>query len=213
MLIKSYLSAVLLVVSFNVSAALLSIDWKTAGDLLITHDSVSGLDWLDLTETDNLSYNDVSSQLGTGGDFEGWRYATAAEAEDLFVQFGLPIAFLLEIPPSEANSTAITNMVTFLGDTLADYPANSVFYGTSGVVEYAASPGTHQRLGAYLWGDPTRATIETSVTECCPAFDTVAETYFGHYLVQSTVVPVPSAVWLFGSGLIGLLGVARRMRV
>ncbi|MCP4042838.1 MAG: VPLPA-CTERM sorting domain-containing protein, partial [Gammaproteobacteria bacterium] len=27
-----------------------------------------------------------------------------------------------------------------------------------------------------------------------------------------SAVPVPAAVWLFGSGLIGLLGVARRKR-
>ncbi len=28
--------------------------------------------------------------------------------------------------------------------------------------------------------------------------------------VEQTVVPVPAAVWLFGSGLIGLFGIARR---
>ena len=32
------------------------------------------------------------------------------------------------------------------------------------------------------------------------------------FLVRSTVVPVPAAVWLFGSGLIGLIGVARRKK-
>lgn len=30
--------------------------------------------------------------------------------------------------------------------------------------------------------------------------------------VEETVVPVPAAVWLFGSGLIGLIGVARRIK-
>jgi len=30
--------------------------------------------------------------------------------------------------------------------------------------------------------------------------------------VQQTVVPVPAAVWLFGSGLIGLVGMARRKK-
>ena len=30
---------------------------------------------------------------------------------------------------------------------------------------------------------------------------------------RSTVVPVPAAVWLFGSGLIGLIGIARRKRL
>ena len=29
-------------------------------------------------------------------------------------------------------------------------------------------------------------------------------------VINTSVVPVPAAVWLFGSGLIGLVGVARR---
>ena len=40
---------------------------------------------------------------------------------------------------------------------------------------------------------------------------------FGAWAVQSgdvdiSAVPVPAAVWLFGSGLVGLIGVARRKR-
>lgn len=31
--------------------------------------------------------------------------------------------------------------------------------------------------------------------------------------LQTAVVPIPAAVWLFGSGLIGLIGVARRKKV
>ena len=34
--------------------------------------------------------------------------------------------------------------------------------------------------------------------------------YIDSYLVRASVVPIPPAVWLFGSGLIGLIGVARR---
>lgn len=35
-------------------------------------------------------------------------------------------------------------------------------------------------------------------------------TYFNFDNISLTLVPIPSAVWLFGSGLIGLVGVARR---
>ena len=40
-----------------------------------------------------------------------------------------------------------------------------------------------------------------------PAVDV---TYVGATLNPAPAVPVPAAVWLFGSGLIGLVGVARR---
>jgi len=32
------------------------------------------------------------------------------------------------------------------------------------------------------------------------------------FVVTGTVVPIPAAVWLFGSGLLGLIGIARRMK-
>lgn len=44
-----------------------------------TTDSLSDLDWLDVTASTNRSFNDVSSQFGTGDDFDGWRYATRVE--------------------------------------------------------------------------------------------------------------------------------------
>lgn len=34
--------------------------------------------------------------------------------------------------------------------------------------------------------------------------------HIGHYLVRVSEVPIPAAVWLLGSGLIGLIGLARR---
>lgn len=42
-------------------------------------DNATALDWLDITKTLGRSYLDISSQLGTGGEFDGWRYARAAE--------------------------------------------------------------------------------------------------------------------------------------
>ena len=34
----------------------------------------------------------------------------------------------------------------------------------------------------------------------------------GYAAMVSTVVPIPAATWLFGSGLIGLIGIARRKK-
>jgi len=43
--------------------------------------------------------------------------------------------------------------------------------------------------------------------DCCT---TVGSVVFGGYIAERTVVPIPSALWLFSSGLIGLLSISRR---
>ena len=84
--------ACLVVVSFNASATLVSIDWKDPGDALITRDTNTKLDWLDLTETNDMSRDFVLTQLGSGGQFEGFRYATTAEVLALWSNFGIDLS-------------------------------------------------------------------------------------------------------------------------
>jgi hypothetical protein len=52
-------------------------------------DTSTGLDWLDVTASRNMSYLDVSAQFGTGGKFAGWEYATVNEVEGLWTSAGL----------------------------------------------------------------------------------------------------------------------------
>jgi len=50
-------------------------------------DTSSGLDWLDVTATIRMSYEDVSVQFGKGGLFDGYRYATGDEFNDLIAHW------------------------------------------------------------------------------------------------------------------------------
>ena len=61
------------------NSAIVEADWQAVNDGLLTEDTSTGLKWLDLTETANMSFNDVSALLGAGGTFDGFRYATSAE--------------------------------------------------------------------------------------------------------------------------------------
>ena len=54
-------------------------------------------------------------------------------------------------------------------------------------------------VGARFWVGANRVT------------DASSHTSRGSYLVRS-VIPVPASVWLFSSGLIGLIGIARRKK-
>jgi len=60
------------------AAALLGLDLFDAGDQLATRDTESGLDWLDVTATQGMSFDAVSAGAG-GWTPLGWRHATTAE--------------------------------------------------------------------------------------------------------------------------------------
>lgn len=55
-------------------------DLTTSGDKLAVLDTKTGLEWLNLKETYNNSYSDVTSRLSS--DLEGWRYPTESEVLD-----------------------------------------------------------------------------------------------------------------------------------
>jgi hypothetical protein len=70
----------LLLVSPFSSAEFSKVDWLSSGDELVTRDSETGLEWLDLSLTFKDSYNTVVSQMN-GGIYNGWRLATKLEVQ------------------------------------------------------------------------------------------------------------------------------------
>ena len=64
-------------------------------------------------------------------------------------------------------------------------------------------------LGAAGWVLNSAESINDKGIIVGLAFNTVTESY-GAYQLTPSPVPVPAAVWLFGSGLAGLVGLARR---
>lgn len=51
-------------------------------------DTNSGIDWLDLTPTVGLSVFEVQDQMGVGGAFDGWQFATESLFVDLAISQG-----------------------------------------------------------------------------------------------------------------------------
>ena len=48
-----------------------------------TTDTATGLDWLDMSNTDGNSYNQTLTAISAGGSLVGWRFATSAEFDGL----------------------------------------------------------------------------------------------------------------------------------
>jgi hypothetical protein len=77
----------------------------------ITEDTVTGLQWLDVTVSADRSFDDVvgndgMNEFAPGGDFEGFRHATADELtgwnpgpqfDSLFINFGFTCTFHLRL--------------------------------------------------------------------------------------------------------------------
>ena len=215
--IKSIIAATctcLTIVSFNASAVVVNANWKTAGDNLLTHDLVTGLHWLDLTETNNLSHDYVLTQFGSGGDFEGFRYASIAEVVDLWANFGI------ELKPHGSYSLLghdpkVVTATSFIGNIFCEGNCSYYPYGAWGMTnDLTGGNGNYRIMGAYHEQPPTSSEDRTRYVGYSYDSPTRESDFFGHYLVlDTTVVPVPAAVWLFGSGLISLIGFARRKKV
>ena len=84
-MLKKAIAALALSALMSVSAhaGLSKIDWKTEGDNRIVLDSDTGIEWLPLSNTLGMSIDQVSAELGPGGQYEGWRLPTAKEVEGL----------------------------------------------------------------------------------------------------------------------------------
>lgn len=80
-LIKLIPALSLALASMNASAGLTYSDWKEVGDKMVSLDTDTGLEWLDLTVTDNQSYTQVSELLST--TYKGWRLPTYDEVNHM----------------------------------------------------------------------------------------------------------------------------------
>ncbi len=103
-----------------------------------------------------------------------------------------------------APNLGLDFMSAFAGFTTTVHDPLAGFQGATGL------SGTHQNLQYLAIGAPLHA-----VAGSFPGFDQpdtfVNDTFaITSQTVQLTTVPIPAAVWLFGSGLLGLVGISRR---
>lgn len=202
-----------LALSASVNAAIVSADWINSGDNLITIDTTSGLEWLNLTATTNRSYNDISSKFGAGQEFDGWRYATAVEVSGYFDAFGGDNAYYAGW--STQNNGLFDAVSLFWGDTYCAYLGCATGDGYSYFI-YDTPPTNPQQMQTgqiYDSIDHFLSPTQDAVALSAGYADKVEpQIIVGSALVRTSVVPIPAAAWLFGSGLIGLIGVARRKK-
>jgi MYXO-CTERM domain-containing protein len=91
MKIKTTLIAAALLLSItSAQAALVESDWKNTGDALVTLDTDTGIEWLKLNNTTNMSYNDVLASTSNGSTLDGWRLPNPDEIDTLMTNMVFP---------------------------------------------------------------------------------------------------------------------------
>jgi hypothetical protein len=134
------MSAILVLMSVQIHAAVISHDWKTPGDGLLTYDTVNNREWLDLSQTllsdqfpgsgstpleiRESRYQYVVSQTAPGGLFEGFTVAQSADAIALAQSAGIDTSTL-----SSVNVTPLAALGNLLGFTIHFVNGNKLSVG------------------------------------------------------------------------------------
>lgn len=184
-------------------------------------DTASRLDWLKLTETFNRSYDDVSSKFGTGQEFEGWVYATGEQFEALVFNQGATAMTCTNGTMfcgwSADNNGIAAPMINLLGDTGEQQLNGELTPGltvwTVGILADVHDANSHWEAELYDYDfNPLTSAQDNISTHDTFIDNAILPNYGGSFLVRVSAVPIPGAVWLFGSGLLGLIGMARRRK-
>ena len=180
---------VALLVGAEAAAELIEIDLKAPGDGLVTRDTATGLDWLDLTETTFLSYADVLAGAG-GPTAAGWRHATGDEVCAFFAN---------ELEPAPCPNgmitvfSQLTQIVSLVGVTwfVDEGPGLFASYAIGAYDDGDAGNG-YVGNGSFAWGESIGLPLtEVGVQDNQVGIDDVAFNR-GHFLVRSSLVAVPS---------------------
>jgi len=188
-----------------------------------TTDTISGLDWLDVTKSVDQSYNYVSSQFFKGGEYDGWQYATGYEFNSMVTNYtgSTTITTLTETVTHSEGS--IDGLVRLLGSTLDSLYLQITsktydnYYGrdegeyldyTLGLLKDTRFTSSYHYL-AMIYDNDVRQGSDDTTTAWSelqhPYYD--KGFHYGSYLVRQTTVqtvPEPSTITLLLFSLISL---------
>lgn len=194
-------------------------------------------EWMEVTATELMSRNQVEAQLtDINSPLFGYQYASRALVEELFLSYvawdglggwhgsqNVIDGANALVEDFGANSDQASGPGSFTGvDSIPisyDWRKQSyALYGLAdecgvsiscrGYIGVFSDQG--QNTGGYQsghWGwDSTTTSYNTQANN-------VASSWTGSFLVREiTAVPLPPALWLFSSGLLGLVGIAKRKK-
>lgn len=198
------------VIHSNIATATTS-DFVDHGTFLV--DKSSGLKWLDLTLTYDKTYDYVGSQFGSGGEYEGWRFATFQEFDTMVFNYS---GYTPDPQPHAVTlgGSKIETLVYIMGDIGALKTVNlggspAVGEGLSNGYLFTDDPNPFAPIiaGWIQYHQNPNSNLVDFVISGDAIFDRNGR-FNSSFLVKT--VPMPASIWLMGSGLLSLIGFSRR---
>ena len=209
------IASLLALSSMTANAELIAKDWASNGDELLSYDTVSGLNWLDLSLTINSSYSEIEARLNT--DLSGWRLAKTIEVDSLFASaFSEDIAFNVDgskwvYSTGDASNVSSYNDAENFASLFGNYGLNNTKYAYG---LYKDDTNTIRMTGAYLNSTDGARVYGMDYNNTYAHLETAGHLQFGVLLVANdmnlpeappelTDVPLPASVALLALAMVG----------
>ena len=178
----------LLLTSAVIASPFVEKDFLASGDTLLTLDTITGLEWLDVTLTAGQDY-DVVESSSTYVLNDGFRFATQAEVQAMMTAFGIsPLNGVF----NAANLAPVTEALDLMGNLLGD---------TFHQAMYDQGPTMGLTI-IQVDGSGTLAKGNLSQgTGLAKSHDFNGYLGLGSYLVREAAIPAPPALYLLIIGL------------
>jgi len=195
-------------------ADLVPLDYKTAGDSLLTFDSHTQLEWLDITATAGHVGTEAEALTSSGGPFAGFRLATDLEFKTLLADGGVPLT-------SASSNTALLNAAAHLQSLIGSVPRaispppgvpfiglGNYTFGFLNMTEEGSPLGEGRLTTYYLANGQSWYSTDTyKATFIYP------DPVIGLYLVRDSAVPESSSYGIASAvGLLGIVVWRRRIK-
>lgn len=172
----------------TVFAELTSRSHPVHGTDVITFDSSTQLEWLDVNYTLGLSYSQITGQFAPTGSFAGFRHATDAEITTLFTNAGIPIVATDGFKPENYEPVrALQELVSSLSSP------SGMEWSTRGFAAATVEPPTgFQSLLRFLMRDDSNQTAIANTLGTLNTDPNASHPLLGHWIVRE--VPEPSTL-------------------